>query len=171
MCVALFFGGWHLPWIEWLPWFKHHQVDVANPGVTTSFVICVIRSMVFLGKTTAIIFVFMWVRWSLPRFRFDQLMMLAWRALIPLSLALVMVTAVVIYCAGLRYNMQIGGWTALGLFGMNVGLMVVAGIASKLLPAAPLTNRKIAIPGSRYVRMSAASRAVAGGAVAGGSAV
>ena len=35
--------------------------------------------MVFFGKTLVIIFVFMWVRWSLPRFRFDQLMMLAWR--------------------------------------------------------------------------------------------
>ena len=43
-----------------------------------------------------IIFVFMWVRWSLPRFRFDQLMMLAWRALIPISLALLMVTGVVL---------------------------------------------------------------------------
>ncbi len=44
-----------------------------------------------------IIFVFMWVRWSLPRFRFDQLMMLAWRALIPISLALLLMTALIIY--------------------------------------------------------------------------
>jgi NADH-quinone oxidoreductase subunit H len=66
--VIVFFGGWHLPWI-------------AEPG---SF--WLIRFLVFSGKMTFFIFFFMWVRWTLPRFRFDQLMGMAWKVLIPLAL-------------------------------------------------------------------------------------
>ena len=96
VCVALFFGGWHFPWLDRL-WPPRTSTPTPTPPVTTSLVVCIVRALVFFGKTLVIIFVFMWVRWSLPRFRFDQLMMLAWRALIPISLALLMVTAVVIY--------------------------------------------------------------------------
>jgi NADH-quinone oxidoreductase subunit H len=66
--VVAFFGGWHFPWI-------------AEPG---SF--WLIRFLVFVAKMTFFIFFFMWVRWTLPRFRFDQLMGLAWKVLIPLAL-------------------------------------------------------------------------------------
>ena len=67
--VTLFFGGWHFPWIAdqdsgWL-----------------------IKLIVFAGKVTFFIVFFMVVRWTLPRFRFDQLMALAWKVLIPLALA------------------------------------------------------------------------------------
>ena len=41
---------------------------------------------VFLGKTMAILFVYIWIRWTFPRFRYDQLMDLGWKRLIPLSL-------------------------------------------------------------------------------------
>ena len=67
--VILFFGGWHLPWIAGPEsgWF--------------------IKLVVFAGKVTFFIVFFMIVRWTLPRFRFDQLMALAWKVLIPLALA------------------------------------------------------------------------------------
>ena len=65
--VVLFFGGWHLPWI-------------AEGGA-----FWLIKLIVFAGKVTAIILFFMLIRWTLPRFRFDQLMGLAWRVLIPLA--------------------------------------------------------------------------------------
>src|SRR5262249_26570377 len=65
--VVLFFGGWHLPWI----------------GEGGAF--WLIKLIVFAGKVTAIILFFMLIRWTLPRFRFDQLMGLAWRVLIPLA--------------------------------------------------------------------------------------
>src|SRR5688572_9501709 len=81
VCVALFFGGWHLPGLG-------SSLQEGSPAVTDSLLMCIVRSLVFFTKTLVIIGVFMWVRWSLPRFRFDQIMNLAWRALIPISLIL-----------------------------------------------------------------------------------
>jgi NADH-quinone oxidoreductase subunit H len=152
VCVALFFGGWQLPWIDKIPYFVNHSPDVNNPAVTTSLVICIIRSIVFFTKTIAIIFVFMWVRWSLPRFRFDQLMMLAWRALIPMSLAILVMTAIMVYYTdGLTFS-DVDGSTAIKFFVANVALLIVMLITAKLLPAAPDTNRRIAVAGSRFAR-------------------
>src|SRR6185437_2025070 len=51
VCVALFFGGWHIPWIDKLPWFVHHMPDPNNPAVSTSLLLCVIRALVMFAKT------------------------------------------------------------------------------------------------------------------------
>jgi NADH-quinone oxidoreductase subunit H len=69
MITTLYFGGWSLPGL--------HVMGV--PGAILSIV-------VFFAKTFVFIFLFMWVRWTLPRFRFDQLMDIGWKALLPLSL-------------------------------------------------------------------------------------
>jgi NADH-quinone oxidoreductase subunit H len=156
ICVALFFGGWHF--------WGLNGPDPANPGITDSFVIIALRCLVFFLKTIFIVFVFMWVRWSLPRFRFDQLMMLAWRSMIPLSLALLMVTAVVLYVMGPRSEMFvkyrfIDGWTALVFLVVNVMLIGVTAFVSTILPLAPETNRRIPIPNSRFNRKPAATPA------------
>jgi NADH-quinone oxidoreductase subunit H len=144
LCVALFFGGWHIPWVT-------DGTDPSNPAVTSSFIIAILRGVVFFIKTLAIIFVFMWVRWSLPRFRFDQLMGLAWRALIPMSLVILFVTAIVIYFFGHdRALMRVGGKMGLVLLLANVATLLVFFGASLLLPAPPPTNRRIRIPGSRF---------------------
>jgi len=66
--VTLFFGGWHFPWIA--------EADAH----------WLIKLMVFPAKVTVFILFFMLIRWTLPRFRFDQLMTLAWKVLIPLAL-------------------------------------------------------------------------------------
>jgi NADH-quinone oxidoreductase subunit H len=147
VCVALFFGGWHFPGLG-------GNVDGAPPSVTTSFAVVLIRCLVFFAKTLLIIFVFMWVRWSLPRFRFDQLMMIAWRALIPMSLALLMITAVVVYLfrGDDRPYMWVTGRMALALLVANGALLGIAMVASMLLPPAPETNRKIPVPNSRFTR-------------------
>jgi NADH-quinone oxidoreductase subunit H len=147
VCVALFFGGWHLP-------FLGGNIDPASPAVTDSFVLCVVRALVFFGKTLLIIGVFMWVRWSLPRFRFDQIMDLAWRALIPISLAILLATAITIYALGgtERAYMRVSGRMALALLVVNVVTMAIVMFASRLIPAAPDTNRRIRVPGSRFDR-------------------
>jgi NADH-quinone oxidoreductase subunit H len=154
LCVALFFGGWHLPYIDSLWPALRGDVDPANPSVTTSLLAGIVRAMVFFGKTLFVVFIFMWVRWSLPRFRFDQIMNLAWRAMIPISLLILMATAVLIYWWGAdgRAHMRIGGRMALAMLGMNVVLLGVIMLSSTLLPAPPDTNRRIRVTGSRYER-------------------
>ena len=52
--------------------------------------------MVILGKVTVVILFIMWVRWTLPRFRYDQLMDLAWKSLIPLALLNLIATAAIV---------------------------------------------------------------------------
>jgi NADH-quinone oxidoreductase subunit H len=69
LMVVLFFGGWHLPW-------------VATPEAGW-----LVKLIVFGAKMAAFIVFYMLVRWTIPRFRFDQLMALAWKVLIPLALA------------------------------------------------------------------------------------
>ena len=152
--VALFLGGWHFPGLT-------GDVVAGQPGVTSSWLVIALRCLVFFTKVIAIIFVFMWVRWSLPRFRFDQLMMLAWRALIPLGLVTVLATAIVVYAFGrdgYRYvlvdgvavNIGITGMMALAMLVMNVLLVVGMVALSLLLPAPPLTNRRVRVEGSRF---------------------
>lgn len=142
--VALFFGGWHFPGLT-------DGTDASNPAITSSLWLCIIRAVVFFGKSAVIMFVFMWVRWSLPRFRFDQVMMLAWRSMIPISLLMMLVTAVVLYFFGQgRTSMMIDGKLAMILLVANIiSVIVVLGV-SRLLPPPPATNRKIALPNSRY---------------------
>jgi len=117
--------------------------------------ICIVRSIVIFTKTIAIIFIFMWVRWSLPRFRFDQLMQLAWRALIPISLLTLLMTALVLYFGGAisevyKTERRIDGGLATIFFLANVILLAIVMIASRMIPAAPNTNHRMAVIGSRY---------------------
>jgi len=81
----------------------------------------------------------MWIRWTLPRFRFDQLMRLAWRNLIPLSLALLLATGLCVH-----YGWE--SWMWLG----NLAVIVLAVIARPLIPAGPSSNRRVGLPGSRF---------------------
>ena len=53
--------------------------------------------MTFFVKVYLFLFVYVWVRWTLPRFRFDQLMRVAWKSLIPLALANIVMTAFMLY--------------------------------------------------------------------------
>jgi NADH-quinone oxidoreductase subunit H len=69
LTVTLFFGGWTLPG------FYPHGVLGA-----------ILSILVFTGKTAFFLWVFVWVRWTLPRFRYDQLMRIGWKALLPLAL-------------------------------------------------------------------------------------
>jgi NADH-quinone oxidoreductase subunit H len=150
ICVALFFGGWHFPGLN-------GDVVPTNPALTDSFAVILLRCLAFFVKTLLVIFVFMWVRWSLPRFRFDQLMFLAWRALIPLSLALLITTALVIYfmapdSESYRELRRIDGKMAVVLILVNVLVLGAMLVISRLLPTPLDTNRRIRVPGSRFSR-------------------
>jgi NADH-quinone oxidoreductase subunit H len=154
VCVALFFGGWHFPGLG--------GIDPKNPSVTDSLIVCILRSVVIFAKTLIIVFVFMWTRWSLPRFRFDQLMHLAWRAMIPISLAILFMTALVIYFAGPESKAfmeegRIDGHLAAIFFIANIILLAIIMIVSRMLPVAPDTNKRMRIAGSRYNPVPAAA--------------
>jgi len=82
--VTLFFGGWSLP-----------IGDLDQPATTIGGGLLHIG--IFLAKMLVILFTIIWVRWMLPRFRYDQLMDLGWRRFIPLALANIMATAAVLW--------------------------------------------------------------------------
>ncbi|MCZ6512683.1 MAG: NADH-quinone oxidoreductase subunit NuoH [Nitrospinae bacterium] len=91
--TILFFGAWHIPFLSTatlLSMFDFLGDSFANLAVM------LIHVGVFFGKVTFLIFMQMVVRWTLPRFRYDQIMKLGWKILLPLSLANVLITGIVI---------------------------------------------------------------------------
>jgi NADH-quinone oxidoreductase subunit H len=147
--VALFFGGWHLPWLEWIP-FLSQNPDPLDKSVTTSLFVCILRAFVLFTKAGLVLFTFMWVRWSLPRFRFDQLMNVAWRGLIPITLALVAGTTILVYLTRGRTMDGLTGRDAIIFIVMNIAIVFAVFAAAMVLPAPADTNRKIHVAGSRY---------------------
>jgi NADH-quinone oxidoreductase subunit H len=149
VCVALFFGGWHIPWLDKIPAIGGY-VDASNPAVTDSLLVCILRALVFFSKALAILFVFMWVRWSLPRFRFDQLMDIAWRAFIPISLGLVVGTALLVWRTQGATLDRVEGREALYFLGFNGLVLLGTLVVSKVIPAPPPTNRRLKVSNSRF---------------------
>jgi NADH-quinone oxidoreductase subunit H len=83
LITSLFFGGWDIPFTQW---------DNLPPFTVLKTVLTL---GAFLTKVLFFLFFFMWIRWTLPRFRYDQLMKLGWRVLLPASLANILLTGVV----------------------------------------------------------------------------
>jgi NADH-quinone oxidoreductase subunit H len=82
--AVLYFGGYNYPGMQWL--VDHVGVNMANIlGIGVLFI-----------KICCFIFFFMWIRWTIPRFRYDQLMNLGWKILIPLSIANIIITGICI---------------------------------------------------------------------------
>ncbi len=151
VCVALFFGGWHAPGLDWAyAKITGGTIFPENPSWSESIVLCFLRMGAFFTKAIVILFVFMWVRWSLPRFRFDQLMRLAWGGLIPISLGMLLSTAVVVVFTKGATHVQLGGWTALAFLGMNVVFTIVLFGIMGLKGPAPSTNKRLHVPNSRF---------------------
>ncbi len=88
----LFLGGWNpLPWVP-----LSLVIDLLQgvlPFATHPLFVGLLSITLFLGKVGFFIFFFMWVRWTLPRFRYDQVMTLGWQKLLPLSIANLIVYA------------------------------------------------------------------------------
>jgi NADH-quinone oxidoreductase subunit H len=87
MVTTLFFGGWDIPFTTW------DQQGGLLPTLATG--------LFFFAKVMFWIFFVMWIRWTLPRFRYDQLMALGWKILTPAALVYIMLVCVVLYVADL----------------------------------------------------------------------
>lgn len=80
--ATLYLGGWQFPYLQ----------NFGLPPMVTA----ILQVLVFCSKVAFLVFFFIWVRWSLPRFRYDQLMNLGWKVMLPLSILNIIVTAIVV---------------------------------------------------------------------------
>ncbi len=126
--ATLFLGGWDLPgsWDN-AYWYQGQLISgFAADGSAIAAAPAAWKTLAtFLGfgaKTAFFLLLYIWIRWTLPRFRYDQVMALGWKVMLPTSLAYVMLIAMTILVLdeiGISYG-----------FGYGVALTAVSGIAT-----------------------------------------
>jgi len=134
--TLLFLGGYHLPLV---PWLRPEDTSIAG---------ALLKFGVFFGKVVGLICAMMVIRWTIPRLRYDQIMIMAWQVVIPLSLGVVVGTSVAVHL----------GWTGilpmLAMNGVVLALLLAAqpfldkGVRTRALP-----NARIRLYGSRFSPM------------------
>jgi NADH-quinone oxidoreductase subunit H len=87
LIVTLFFGGWQIPWIS------SEELREAVGAIPAAL----LQVGSFSAKLLFFLWLFIWVRWTLPRFRYDQLMRIGWKVILPLALVNLFVTGAVLY--------------------------------------------------------------------------
>jgi NADH-quinone oxidoreductase subunit H len=111
LMATLFFGGWDIPFTSW--------DSTGDPTLLKTLL-----TLAFFGlKTFAFLFTFIWVRWTLPRFRYDQLMALGWKVLLPLTLFYITILAVAIWFFRTQLEWNYGPGMAWALGGINLILL------------------------------------------------
>ncbi len=119
LMVTLFFGGWDIPGTQW---------DNIPPWTVIKFLATL---AMFFAKLLFFLFVYMWIRWTLPRFRYDQLMSLGWKFMLPLALSYIVITGGAILgldILGVPRGVQWFGispfWAALGVLNIVLAVLV-----------------------------------------------
>ena len=97
LTATLFFGGWQVPYLDragfYFPWFE----NATTPAILLPhFMVVLLQVSAFVFKVVFVCWLFMTIRWTLPRFRYDQLMRLGWKMIFPASLLNLLVTAAVL---------------------------------------------------------------------------
>ncbi|HEV8400594.1 MAG TPA: NADH-quinone oxidoreductase subunit NuoH [Gemmatimonadales bacterium] len=113
MMATLFFGGWDIPFTHW--------DDAGDPSVLKTLA----TLAAFGAKTGFFLFTYIWIRWTLPRFRYDQLMALGWKVLLPLALAYLAVIATVMWYLHAQLGWTYGTPFALALGAVNLVLLAM----------------------------------------------
>jgi len=113
LMATLFFGGWDIPFTLWDNLAPHTGLKTI---LTLGF---------FLVKVLFFLFLYMWIRWTLPRFRYDQLMSLGWKFMLPLALGyIVLIAGAVVLLESLGFAR--GSWPFhLGLGMLNLAAVVI----------------------------------------------
>ncbi len=112
LMTTLFFGGWDIPFTTW---------DNTPPWTLLKTIASV---AMFGAKVGLFLFLYIWVRWTLPRFRYDQLMALGWKVMLPLALVYLTVIAAAIWYLHERLGWVYDARFALALGAVNVALAV-----------------------------------------------
>ena len=112
LMTTFFFGGWDIPFTTW---------DETPPFTIWKTLATLLA---FLAKTGFFLFVYVWVRWTMPRFRYDQLMALGWKVMLPLALTYLAVLATAIWAFHDLLGWESGPRMAVGLFVLNLVLAV-----------------------------------------------
>ncbi len=111
LMATLFFGGWDIPFTSW--------DQSGEPSVFKT----VATLAAFGAKTGFFLFTYIWIRWTLPRFRYDQLMALGWKVLLPLALGYLAVIATAIWYLHAQLGWTYGTPFALALGALNLVLV------------------------------------------------
>jgi NADH-quinone oxidoreductase subunit H len=133
VAVTLYLGGWYFPGV--------FRLTEAN-GYHTLYVI--ISLFVFLAKVTILLYLYFWLRWTLPRFRYDQLMDIGWKWLIPTALVNIVLTGIAVFTV-----QAVDGWNgiktidaltpSLNLTGTGKAIMIAFGIIGIFITAGILS--------------------------------
>ncbi len=126
--TMLFLGGWSInPFTGW---------DIPNSG---EWWLGLIQFAVVAGKIFFLIAFVMAIRWTIPRFRFDQLMRLAWEGMIPAALLVLLVVSFFVF-----FGWQTWMWAG------SLGILLVIYFVTPLMPRQPDPNHKVPLVGSRF---------------------
>jgi NADH-quinone oxidoreductase subunit H len=112
LMATLFFGGWDIPLTTW--------DSTGEPSVLKTLLTLAAFSL----KTFVFLFTYIWVRWTLPRFRYDQLMALGWKVLLPMALLYITIMAAAIWFLRVQLAWSYGPVMAWALGGLNLVLLV-----------------------------------------------
>ncbi len=93
--MTLFLGGWHLPIPSFQGGFRWSYIDGSGEG-WRGVAGGLFNIATFFGKVILLLFIFIWVRWTLPRFRYDQLMRLGWVFFFEIALVNIFVAAIIL---------------------------------------------------------------------------
>ena len=118
LMATLFFGGWNIPFTS--------QDNTSGVGL----LLVLLSILIFAVKTGFFLFVFIWIRWTLPRFRYDQLMSLGWKTMLPLALAYIVIIAATILALDYFGSTQpwlqrTSAWYGVVMLGVNIVLAFI----------------------------------------------
>ncbi len=162
LLVTLFFGGYHLPFLDRDGINVVFGETVLFQYKMTHLAVSLTYALAFFGKTILMTWVQVFFRWTLPRFRYDQVMRLGWTKLLPLTLVNMMVTGIVVLAVdsapeGLRSGLQVAADVSHALVAVGGFAAVVALIAGLLEPID--RQRTLASTSARFAAAAGGTKA------------
>jgi NADH-quinone oxidoreductase subunit H len=133
VAATVYLGGWYFPFVYRLEAAGHHNLYV------------IVSLLVFLTKVSVILYIYFWLRWTLPRFRYDQLMDIGWKWLIPSALINIALSAIAMFVV-----QALNGWRGMKTIehlslGLNLTMqgkviVIVFGVAGLFITAALMSR-------------------------------